>query len=517
MIDHNQENINNLLNLKLKMGANFPKIAIFIVMYNGERHLTSVLNRIHPKVMEVIEEVFVIDDFSEDRGYETGRRLMDTKGFEKLKVFQNPEKYGYGGNQKVGFRYAMDRGFDYLILLHGNGRYAPECIPDLLTPALFENKFVVLGSRFLQKKDCLKGGMPVYKYLGNIILSWFQNKILSMDLSDYHSGYRLYSKYVLELIPFFSNSDEYHFDTQMIIQCRALGIDIKEVPIPTFYGDEISYVNGFDYALKVMGTVLEYRLHQLHIIRKHRFLIKWDNRYVLKNFPHSSHRHIIDMIKPGTKVLDIGCGQGLLVEELLKKNIDISGIDNLPSELVDSRMKNYIRWDLEDLEHIELKEKFDYVLWADVIEHIKNHKRCLTISKKFLKDNGFMIVSTGNIAIWFYRLSLALGRFNYGERGILDKTHVFLFTKNSFEAELQDAGLNIKKLKFTPIPFELVFESIKNRKVIRWLNNIYYFFVKLYPSLFAYQFLAVVEKKDEIYCLSENPEEKYVRHGAISN
>ena len=92
MIDHNQENINNLLNLKLKMGANFPKIAIFIVMYNGERHLTSVLNRIHPKVMEVIEEVFVIDDFSEDRGYETGRRLMDTTGFEKLKVFQKVEK-----------------------------------------------------------------------------------------------------------------------------------------------------------------------------------------------------------------------------------------------------------------------------------------------------------------------------------------------------------------------------------------------------------------------------------------
>ena len=517
MLKHNLDNIIKIEDLKREMGVNFPKIAVSIVMYNDERHLTSVLNRIHPKVIGLIEEIFVIDDFSEDKGYEIGRSLMDTKGFEKLRVFRNPKKYGYGGNQKVGLRYAMDREFDYVILLHGNGKYAPECIPDLLIPALFENKDVVLGSRMLPEGEPLKGGMPVYKFIGNQILSWFQNQILSLNLSEYHSGYRLYSKSVLALIPFFLNTDDYHFDTQMIIQFRALGIDIKEVSIPTYYGDEISYVNGINYAIKVMWSVVEYRLHQLHIIRKDRFLIKWDNRYVFKNFPHSSHRHIIDIIEPGSKVLDIGCGRGLLVEELLKKNVEITGIDSLPSVFVDSRIKHYIEWDIENLEHVALNEKFDYVLWADVLEHIKNHKRSLMASKKFLKDEGLMIVSTANIAIWFYRLSLALGRFNYGERGILDRTHVVLYTKNSFEAELMDAGLKIVDLKFTPIPFELVFESVKNRKVIHWLNNFYYHFVRLFPSLFAYQFLAIVEKKDEIFNLSNKPEEKYIRHFTNSN
>ncbi|MDA2929804.1 bifunctional glycosyltransferase/class I SAM-dependent methyltransferase [Acidobacteria bacterium AH-259-O06] len=511
MFEHDEEKISRIVALKRELGEDFPRIGILVVLYNGAAHIASVLKRIHPKMMKIIEEIYVVDDFSKDNGFEVARRLKSAEGFDKLRVYRNPRNYGYGGNQKIGYQYALDKGFDYVLLLHGDGQYAPEYIPNLLEPALFDGKEVVFGSRMLAAGAALHGGMPLYKYIGNRILSPIQNIILSMRLSEFHSGYRLYSMRVLKETPFFLNSDDFHFDTQIIVQCRALGVDICEVPIPTYYGQEICRVNGIKYACNVLWSVLEYRLHQLHIVRRERYQVRSDSQYKLKRFRHSSHRYIIDAIRSDSKVLDLGCGSGFVAKELTRKGCKVVGIDNVPPEQVDNSLHRFIKWDLANLQDVPLEECFDYVVWGDVLEHLRNAEEALKASRRFLKESGRMILSTGNIAIWFYRLSLLLGRFNYGGKGILDKTHVRLYTRSSFESSIERAGLKIIDRKYTTIPFELVFESVRERVVVRLLDEFYYLIVKAWPRLFAYQ--CVVEAVDAGR-MEADPrlEFSYVRH-----
>src|SRR5207302_714968 len=168
-----------------------------------------------------------------------------------LTVLYNPVNQGYGGNQKIGFHYAIDRRFDFVALLHGDAQYAPECLPDLVSPLLEGDADAVFGSRMMTRFAALKGGMPLYKYAGNKILTWIQNRLLHSSLSEFHSGYRVYSVRALERIPFDRNTNDFHFDTEIIIQLFRARLRVKELPIPTYYGDEICSVNGVKYALDV--------------------------------------------------------------------------------------------------------------------------------------------------------------------------------------------------------------------------------------------------------------------------
>src|SRR5690606_9300123 len=147
-------------------------------------------------------------------------------------------------NQIRGYQYAIEKGYDIVALLHGDAQYAPEALPDLLKPLEAGEADAVFGSRMMEKGQALKGGMPLYKYVGNKILTTFENAMLGMSLSEFHSGYRLYSCKALKKVPFHRNTHDFHFDTQIIIQFHAAGLRIVEVPIPTYYGDEICGVNG---------------------------------------------------------------------------------------------------------------------------------------------------------------------------------------------------------------------------------------------------------------------------------
>ena len=174
----------------------------------------------------------------------------------KITVLRTPENQGYGGNQKLGYRYAIDNGFDFVALLHGDGQYAPERLPDLLAPLIAGEADAVFGSRMIDKRAARAGGMPLYKWLGNQILTSFQNRMLGTRLSEFHSGYRLYSTGALAQIPFEKNTNDFHFDTEIIIQFVLKKLRIVELPIPTYYGDEICHVNGLKYAWDVCLTML---------------------------------------------------------------------------------------------------------------------------------------------------------------------------------------------------------------------------------------------------------------------
>ena len=169
-----------------------------------------------------------------------------------LPIFYNSKNQGYGGNQKIGYHYAIKKEFDYVVLLHGDGQYAPEQLPRLIKEIKEKNQDVVMGSRMISKISALKGGMPIYKLVGNIILTKLQNFLLNTKLAEFHSGYRVYSINTLKRIPFYLNSHSFHFDTQIIIQILFAKMKIKELPIETIYGEQKSYLKVIPYVFNVL-------------------------------------------------------------------------------------------------------------------------------------------------------------------------------------------------------------------------------------------------------------------------
>lgn len=402
------------------------------------------------------------------------------------------------GNQKVGYRYAIEKGYDYVILLHGDGQYGPEYLPDLMLSACTEKCHAVFASRMINKGDALKGGMPLYKWVGNQILTSIENMVLGLQLAEYHTGYRLYSTEALKRIPFEANTDEFHFDSQIIIQLRALNAKIAEVPIKTFYGDETCHVNGLKYARDVCLSLVDYRLHQLHLVRRPNYLVSQDEVYTRKHSPYGSHEQILSLIhKPG-QALDLGCASGLLTRSLQERGVESVGVDREPASQITAPFKAYYQLSLEDQfrdlavgsrSGFKYGREFDYLILGDVIEHLRNGKELLVFIRSFLRPDGSLIISTPNIANWYCRLSLLMGRFNYGPKGILDETHVKFYTLDTFRQLIESTGYKVTQERFTGLPFEVVFSSAGKSKLLRLLDWAYFQWVRFWPRLFAYQFV----------------------------
>jgi glycosyltransferase involved in cell wall biosynthesis len=234
------------------------KIGILVVAYNAEKTLRGVLQRIPPSVSEKIEEIFVFDDASQDDTFKVGVECQAELHDGKLNIYRNPVNLMYGGNQRRGYQYAIEKNLDVVVLLHGDGQYAPEVMQNLLTPLETAQADMVMGSRMMVKGAALKGNMPLYKYVGNRILTTIENSLIGTRLTEFHSGYRAYSVHALRTIPLDSMTTNWHFDTQIILEFLKRGYKIQEVPIPTYYGDEICYVNGIPYAMNCVRETLKY-------------------------------------------------------------------------------------------------------------------------------------------------------------------------------------------------------------------------------------------------------------------
>ena len=177
-------------------------------------------------------------------------------------MYRNPRNLGYGGNQKKGLRHAIEKGYDIVVVLHGDVQYAPERIPDLIQPILEGQADMAFGSRMTDHP--LQGGMPLYKFLGNKFLTAIENWALGMNLSEYHSGFRAYSCAALNKVRFERCTDGFHFDTEILIQFKDKGLRIVEIAIPTHYGPEshqVGFGTSVRYGLGILVSLLEYRLH----------------------------------------------------------------------------------------------------------------------------------------------------------------------------------------------------------------------------------------------------------------
>jgi len=462
------------------------KLLIFIVAYNAELHIENVLNRIPKEVLTKYNyEILIIDDSSKDKTFEIAHDYQHINQGLNLKILFNPINQGYGGNQKLGYEYAIQNGFETVVLLHGDGQYAPEILDDMVNPIFEKEADVIFGSRMLIKGDAIKGGMPYYKYFGNKILTWFQNKLLKSALSEFHSGYRAYSVESLKKIPFKRNSNNFHFDTQIIIQLLLANQIIKEIPIPTYYGTEICHVDGMKYGWNVIRSTLGSRLHNLSVFYKPEYDIATPMQlYPLKLGYLSSHTMAIKNVNENSKVLDIGGGQGLISIELKKKGCYVTGIDQCELQEADY----YDEFYQKDIDSISMDfdfSKFDVILMLDIIEHLSNPEEFLDMLRaKSGLNQPRMIVTTPNIAFWIIRLQLLFGQFNYGKQGILDKTHKRLFTFKTMKKIFEQCGYEVVKIKGIPAPFPKALGINFISKFMIELNKWFIWFSK---SFFSYQ------------------------------
>ena len=486
----NISHVKRIRHRKIRMiGKINERVLIFIVAFNAEKTILNVLSRIPPSVSKLNHEILIIDDCSRDKTFQsTVENLNEFKSLN-IKVLYNPEKQGYGGNQKLGYQYAIENGFDLVVLLHGDGQYAPEMLDEMISTLIREKADAVIGSRMIDGFSALWGGMPLYKLLGNKFLTYIQNRLLKSRLSEFHSGYRAYRVQTLSKIPFELNTNDFHFDTEILIQLILGDFIIREIPIPTYDGDEIRHFKGIKYAWNVICQTLNSRLHQMSLFYERKFDVRRGvEKYTLKKGYPSSHEFAIKEVEQGSTVLDIGCGDSLVGKELIKKGCRVEAIDCEDSEGRDKLIK-FTQINLNDTKAPIPIDQFDYILLLDVLEHLENPEEFVYNIRKQSKGKApKIIVSVPNIGWFTIRLQLLFGGFNYGTRGILDLGHRRLFTFSTIRAIFQQAGFKITTSTGVPAPFPL---AIGNNFFSRILTAINLGMIQVFSSLFSYQIFLV--------------------------
>lgn len=234
---------------------NGKKVVVVMPAYNAEKTLEKTYHEIP---FEIVDDVVLVDDASRDRTSEMARSMGIT-------TIVHENNTGYGGNQKSCYRAALDLGADIVIMVHPDYQYTPKLIPAMASMIAYGEFDAVLASRILGI-GALQGGMPLYKYLANRFLTLFENILLGHKLSEYHTGYRAFSREILERLPLASNSDDFVFDNQMLAQIIWFGYRIGELSCPTKYFDDASSINfrrSVIYGVGVLKTALQFRLNKL--------------------------------------------------------------------------------------------------------------------------------------------------------------------------------------------------------------------------------------------------------------
>jgi glycosyltransferase involved in cell wall biosynthesis len=251
------------MGMTAEVQGNRDRVIVVMPAYNAAKTLERTYRDL-PK--DIIEKVILVDDVSFDETVEIAQKL----GMDVVPHIQNK---GYGGNQKTCYLKALEAGADIVVMLHPDYQYDPTLVPDMLRPIQEGRADMVLGSRFLGA-GALAGGMPVYKYISNRFLTIIENLVLGQHLSECHTGFRAYSRRMLETIPFLLNSDDFVFDTEVIAQAVAFGFRIAEIGVPTRYFAEASSVNfkrSVVYGVSTLAVMVRYLLTKHHVMEFRQF------------------------------------------------------------------------------------------------------------------------------------------------------------------------------------------------------------------------------------------------------
>ena len=243
--------------------SNRPKVVVVMPAYNAAKTLKITYEAIPS---QTVDQVILVDDGSTDQTLEIAREL-------NLTAFMHTRNFGYGANQKTCYTEALKEGADIVVMLHPDYQYDPTLLPDVIGPIKAGEADIVLGSRFLSG-SALHQGMPWWKVLGNKFLTKLENWTLGLNLSEYHTGYRAFSRRVLEEIPFSLNSDKFVFDQEMLVQAAHLKFKIREVPVPTKYFPEASsasFVDSAIYGLSILFLLSRFIFQKVTSIKLRQF------------------------------------------------------------------------------------------------------------------------------------------------------------------------------------------------------------------------------------------------------
>jgi 2-polyprenyl-3-methyl-5-hydroxy-6-metoxy-1,4-benzoquinol methylase len=469
-----------------------PRSALFLFDCADPQALAATIARIPPDAAARLAEVVAMAGREPGFGPEA-LGAGEERPFG-IRVVRQPHETGYGGARKAALEHALLEGFDVVVLLRGDGSQPPEALPALLAASLDEGQPLVLASRLADRRGAVASGMPLARLSAHTLATGLMNRVLGLRVRDYLTSYRVLHTRPLRRLPFALDADDRVFDQHLLIQLRALGITPREVPVRAAWREDDARREELAHVLRATVVSVGYRLHQLHVIRRGRYFVDKGIHYTFKWSEHGSHMQIVGLIRPDTRMLDLGCSQGLLARPLRERGVRVVGVDGCPAdENLAEELEDYLERDLELPLEIPKQRDFDYVVCADVIEHLKNRAQLLRGARRYLKPDGRLIISTGNIAIWFYRLSLLAGRFNYGPRGILDRDHAHLYTRDSFRREVEAAGFRVVAERVTSLPFEVVFESTGRSRLVRGLSASYHLLARAWPELFAYQVILEAE------------------------
>ncbi|HZJ27478.1 MAG TPA: bifunctional glycosyltransferase/class I SAM-dependent methyltransferase [Acidimicrobiia bacterium] len=472
------------------------RIGVLVVAYNAASTLAAVLDRIPRDFVDRIDRVLVHDDYSQDATYLVGLGYQQTTPELPLEVIRHPRNLGYGGNQKASYAWAMEHGLDIVVLLHGDGQYAPELLPEMVAPLERDEADAVFGSRMMEAGAARRGGMPMYKYVGNKILTGIENAAAGMDLSEWHSGYRAYSVEALRELPLEITSDGFDFDTQIILQLHEAGKRIVEIPIPTYYGGEICHVNGLKYAADVTHAALRYRAHKMGLGTGETAFAT--EHYEMKDSAATSHGRLLEILTrlPPSRILDLGCDDGSMGERLRLAGHEVTGVDLHKLEGVGDRLDRFVEFDLEFGVPPEVGGDYDVVLAADVLEHVRRPDLLLADIRSRLTPTGKVVTSVPNMGHWYPRVRVAAGRFDYDRRGILDSGHLRFFTRQSFERLVRAGGFEIRHRDAVGVPFEVSKRGVAApapasglRRTVEAVESVA---VGTWPTLFGYQLVYVL-------------------------
>ena len=469
-----------------------PRIGIVVVAYNAASTLARVLDRIPPDFRSRIEHVWVGDNHSEDSTYLLVVGYQQAVGDLPITVVRHPRNLGYGGNQKAGYRWAIEQGIDIVVMLHADGQYAPEFLPQIIAPLEAGECDAVFGSRMMNPADARRGGMPLYKFVGNRILTRVQNGLVGEHLSEWHSGYRAYSVDTLRDIPFEDNTDDYNFDTQIIIQLHEAGKRIVELPIPTYYGEEICYVNGMRYAKDCVIDSLRYRAHKMGLgSGAMAFASSDDDSFDDEERVHARVVRWMEGRAP-SRVLDLGCGDGVLAARLRALGHTVTGVDQRKPATAGSAFDAFVEADLELGVPDEAGDGYDVVIAIDVLGNLRDTTAFLESAARATRPGGSVIVSVPNFEHWYPRLRVASGRFDYDRRGILDREHIRFFSRRLAERRFAEANLRVRRTESVGLPLDLMAARSAGKpggRLTHSLQVVDRLGVATAPGLFAYQYL----------------------------
>ncbi|MFY9484458.1 MAG: glycosyltransferase family 2 protein [Patescibacteria group bacterium] len=239
------------------------KIIVVMPAYNAERTIEQTYADI-PKGL--VDEVIVVDDASHDRTIAKAKSLG-------LTTVAHPENRGYGGNQKTCYATALKKGADIVVMIHPDYQYDATLTGEMIRPIQQNRYDIMLGSRIRTRDEALAGGMPVWKYLANRLLTALENMVLGLNLSEYHTGFRAFSARSLKQLPLEGNSDDFIFDQEILVEAIARGMRIGEIPVPVRYFDEASSINfrrSVVYGLGILWLLMRYILHRVGLVKDRR-------------------------------------------------------------------------------------------------------------------------------------------------------------------------------------------------------------------------------------------------------